>query len=357
MAKSRTGIIVAVVVAALLVAVVLIAFLKPKGEEEKEVEANMAVHTGAVARMTLHRVVSAYGQVMPQPSGPDQAPADSEVASPTAGVVGRILCVEGQRVTKGTVLFELDTRLAEVAVEKARKALVVAQAAFDRQKELLPVEGTSPKAYQQAQGELDAAKGDLAAAETGLALLRIQAPLDGTVVKINSEPGEAVEANTVLAKIIDLGRLVVEAQVPSREAISLKPGQQALFESVAAPGRVVYVGSAIDDKTDTVTVRTSVPPAAGFRPGQFLNVRLVSEERPNVLAVPERAVIANTVGGTEGAIVLVQGEQAVHKPVTIGLRENGWVEVQAEGLKEGMVIVTDDAYAVPQEPTKVHIIK
>ncbi len=357
MAKSRTGVIVAGVAGVVLAAVVLIALLKPKGGEENQPEPDMAVHVGKVSRMTLHSFVTAYGQVLPQPSGVSQAPADSEVASPLAGVVARIFCVEGQRVAKGALLFELDSRMAQVAVEKARKALVIAQANFDRQAELLPVDGTSAKAYQESKGLLDAAKSDLASAETGLALLRIEAPLAGTVVKINSEPGEAVEANTVLAKIIDLDRLVIEAEVPSREAAALKPGQPAQARSGAPAGRVVYVGSAIDENSDTVTVRVSIPASAGYRPGQFLEVRVVSAEHKDVLAVPERALIAKTVGGTEGSLVLVEGEKAVHKPVTIGLREGGWVEVKAEGLKEGAVIVTDDSYAVPEEPTRVHVIK
>lgn len=357
MTRSRTGLIIALGVAGIAAVIIALALLKPKGGEEEQAAADMAVHVGRVTRTTLHRLVTAYGQIMPQPAAPGRAPADAEVASPVSGVVGRISCVEGQRVAKGTFLFELDSRVAEVAVDKARKALVIAEAAFERQKELLPVEGTSPKAYQESQGQLDAARADLAAAETGLALLRIQAPLDGTVVKINSEPGEAVEPNTVLAKIIDLDRLVVEAGVPSREAGSLRTGQTAEFEGATGQGRVVYVGSAIDDRTDTIPVRISLPAGAGFHPGQFLSVRIISEEHKDVLAVPERAVVANTVGGSAGTIVLVEGDKAVHKPVTIGLREGGLVEVEAEGLKEGAAIVTDDAYAVPTEPTKIHIVK
>ena len=363
MNKSRWSIILAVGLVAVLAVVVALFVLKPKGGEEEEAAADMAVHTGTISRATLHQIVTAYGTVMPQPAGQGQVPADSDVASPVAGVVARIDCVEGQRVTKGTALFRLDSRAAEVAVDKAKKALVFAEADFARQKELLPVEGTSPKAYQQAELQLNAARSDLAAAETDLALLRITAPLDGTVVKINAQPGEAVELNTVLATIIDLDRLVVEAAVPSRESGALRVGQAVRFEGegggpAAGPaGRVIYVGAEIDPKTDTVPVRVSVAAANGFRPGRFLMLRIVSGEHKDCLAVPEKAVVADTVAADSGVIVLVEGDQAVRKPVRIGFREGGLVEVEAEGLKEGQVIVTDDAYAVPAEPTKIHIVK
>lgn len=356
MSKSRTGLVFALGAAAVLVIIVALALLKSKGGEEEQAAADMAVHVGTVGRATLHQFVTVYGSVMPQPAGARQVPADSEVASPESGIVAHIDCVEGQRVTKGTVLFRLDSRLAEVAGEKAKKTLAFAEANFARQKELLPVEGTSPKTYQEAEQQLNAARGDLAAAETDLARLRIEAPLDGTVVKINSEPGEAVEPNTVLAKIIDLSRLVVEAGVPSREAALVRVGQTAELESGTTLGRVVYVGSEIDSRTDTVPVRLSLP-AAGYHPGEFLNLRIVSGEHKDCLAVPEKAVVADTVAADSGVIVLVEGDKAVRKPVRIGLREGGLVEVEAEGLREGLVIVTDDAYAIPAEPTKIHIVK
>ena len=356
MSKPRTWIWIAVLAIAVM-AVVLIKVLKPKSGEEEAAAADMAVHVGAVTRATLHRFVTAYGSVMPEPAAPGRAPADAEVASPVAGIVAHVDCVEGQRVAKGAVLFRLDSRLAEVALEKARKSLAFAEANFERQKKLLPVEGTSQKAFQEAEQQQNGARADLTAAQTDLALLQIQAPLDGTVVQVNSEPGEAVELNTVMAKVIDLGRLVAAVNVPSSEAAQLKTGQTAQLGTGSAGGAVVYIGSQVDDKTGTVPVRISIPSSAGFHPGQFLSVRIITEERRDCLAVPEKAAVADTVGADTGVIVLVEGGKAVRKAVTLGLREGGWVEIAGEGLREGLIIVTDDAYAVPAEPTKIHIIK
>jgi membrane fusion protein (multidrug efflux system) len=355
MSKSRTWIII-IVIAAVVAALVFL--LKPKAAEEREeVKADMAVHTGTIARATLHRTVSAYGSVEPEPAMPGRAPADAEVASPMAGVVAHIDCVEGQRVAKGDVLFRLDSRVADVACAKANKALAYAEESFDRQKKLLPVEGTSKKAYLEAEQQLNQARSDLAAAETDLALLRIQAPLSGTIVKINSEPGESVELSTVLAKIIDLGRLVATVNVPSREAPLVRAGQAVRFEGTEAePGKVLYVGSQIDDKNDAVPVRVSLPAGPAFRPGQFLSVRIVCEEKTGCLAVPESAAVADAIGADTGLIVAVEGEKAIRKPVKFGLRESGLVEVVGEGIKEGLVIVTDDAYAVPND-MKIHVIK
>jgi len=357
MSKHRIGIALVVLAAAVLAAVIIIKLVHRKaGEENEEVAADMAVHVGKIQRATLHHFVTAYGSVEPEPAGLGRPPADAQVASPVAGIVVRIECIEGQKVSKGTILFQLDSRLADVAYEKAKKALLFAEENFERQKKLLPVGGTSKKSYLEAEQQLNDARSGLAAAEIDLALLRIKAPLAGTVVKINTEPGEAVELNTVLAAIVDLDRLVAAVNIPNREAALVKAGQQAQFETDSKiPGAVVYIGSKIDEKTDTVPVRISVPAGAGFRPGQFLSVRIVCEEHAGCLVVPEAAVIADSVGSETGKIVLVEDDKAVWKPVKIGLREGGLVEVIGDGLREGLVIITEDAYAVPYA-TKIHII-
>jgi RND family efflux transporter MFP subunit len=354
--RTRTAFIAIAAVG--LAALLIFALIKSRaGEEDEEVVPDMAVHVGAVGRATLHRLVTAYGSVIPDPGGGGRIPAEAEVSSATAGIVARVDVLEGQKVAKGTVLFHLDSRVADVALEKAVQALAFAEANYERQKKLLTVDGTSRKAFQEAEQQLNDARSERAAAETAAALLRIQAPLDGTVVKINVKPGEAVELNTVLAAVVDLDRLVAAVNVPSREAALVKAGQPVRLEA-EGPGSsaVTYVGSRNDEKTDTIPVRISIPAGSEFRPGRYLSVQIVCEEKPDCLVVPEVAVIADSIDGSTGMIVMVEGEKAVHKPVKIGLREGGLIEVEGEGLEEGQVIVTEEAYALTDD-MKIHRIQ
>jgi membrane fusion protein, multidrug efflux system len=349
-----TGLIILAVAAA---ALVLIKGLGGKGAGKEEgIAIDVAVHVGKVVRATLHRYVTAYGTVEPEPPGDGKPAAGALISAPVGGILTEIRCTEGRPVERGAVLFRLDSRLAEVAVAKAEKELAYAGQTYERQKKLLAAEGTSQKAFQEAELLLQTARNDLAAAQTELSLLQIKAPLAGTVVRISARLGQSVETNAVLAEVIALERLVVTAQVPSREAGLLKPGQPVDFGAgSAAAGKVTVVGKDIDPKTDTVLVRAAVPAGAGFRPGQFVTIRIVSEERRDVLAVPEMSLITDSVGGDAGSIVLVEGGKAVRRHVQSGLRESGLVEVEGEGLKEGLIIVTEEAYAVPAE-AKVHII-
>lgn len=349
--QVTTGLIVLAAVAA---AVFLIKAIGPKGGEEEEIVTDVGVHVGKIVRATLRRYVTAYGTVEPEPSGGGRPAAGAYISAPVGGILTEIGCTEGRSVERNALLFRLDTRLADVAVAKAEKELAAAEQTYERQKKLLAADGTSQKSYQEAELGLATARSELAAARTELALREIRAPLAGTVVRIAARIGLAVEPNAVLAEVIALDRLVVTAQVPSRDAAELKAGQPVVWSAGnAAGGSVLVIGRDIDPKTDTVLVRASLPAGAGLRPGQFLTIRIVAEERRDVLAVPEESVVPGPEGGT--VLMVVEGDRAVPKPVRAGLRDGGLAEVEGDGLAEGLVIVTTDAYNLAGE-SKVHII-
>jgi membrane fusion protein (multidrug efflux system) len=353
---SKRRVVTAIIVlAAALSIIVLIKALRPKGTGEGEDPApDVAVHVGKIVRATLHRFVTAYGTVEPEPPGDGRPAAGALISAPVGGILAEIPIPEGRPVAKGDILFRLDTRVAKVAVLKAENQLRFAETTFERQKQLLATDGTSLKTYQEAEQQLNAARDDLAAAKTDLALHEIAAPLSGTLVRLNARIGQAVDPSAVLAEVVALDRLVVSARVPSREAALLRPGQPVELESGSPDGgTVTFVGKDVDPGNDTVLVRISVPKGAGVQPGRFLSVRIVCEERRDRLAVPEASIVPGPGGGS--LLMVLEGDRAVPKPVTAGLREGGLAEVEGEGLREGLVIVTEDAYSLTGE-TKVHVV-
>jgi membrane fusion protein (multidrug efflux system) len=109
----------------------------------------------------------------------------------------------------------------------------------------------------------------------------------------------------------------------------------------------------VDPKTATVLVRVSVPPDSGLRSGQFVHVRVITEERAGKLAVPREAIYTDHDG--QSTLSIVAGDVAKQKPVKVGLRDGNLVEVEGEGIAEGVTVVTLGSYALPQE-TKVRIL-
>lgn len=325
------------------------------------------VEVARIVRTTLRSYVEASGTVEPQPATIASPSAQATVASPVGGLIAEIKTAEGARVMQGDVLFRLDSRVADVEVARAAQAEAFAESAFKRQQQLGAGEATSQRLYQEAEAALAAAKNDLGAAQARRALLDVKAPLSGTVVSLHGKPGDSVDPTTVLAEIVDLDRLVVTTQVRAAEIGRVKPGQPvALLDAAAAPetasnpaatpgrrGSVTYVGAVVDPKTDTVTVRASVPRGAGFRPGQFVEVRVLISERVDCLAAPVEGLV--TEGG-KTMLAVVKGDVATKVEVKAGVREGALVEVEGEGIAEGLSVVAAGAYGMPHE-TKIRVIE
>ncbi len=329
----------------------------PASEDAQEPSPVVGVHVAPIVRATLREYVDTLGTVEPEPASGRRRPASARVAAPVAGLLSEVRCAEGERVSEGSVLFRLDSRVADVAVARARQALPFAEAAFERQKALGPGEATSQRQYQEAEQGLAAARNDLASAEALRALLDVRAPLAGTVVKVNARPGDAIDPTTLLAEVIDLDRLMVSAVVRSSEVGRVRPDQAAELSAsgsasakdpaaIAVHGTVVFVGAQVDSRTDSVAVRASVPAGAGLRPGQLLTVRICTAEHKDRLAVPVEALV--TEAGAP-AIAVVDGDRAVKRPVKPGLRDGPLVEVEGEGLREGLTVVAAGAYGLPSE--------
>jgi membrane fusion protein (multidrug efflux system) len=100
-------------------------------------------------------------------------------------------------------------------------------------------------------------------------------------------------------------------------------------------------------------VRISLDTDAGLRPGQFVTARIVVEERLQRLAVPINSVVTNE---NTSLIALVEGDLAKQKLVKLGLRDGSFVEVEGEGIKEGMTVVTEGVYGLPPE-TRIRVVK
>lgn len=336
----------------------------PQAADEPEAVTEVAVQTGKITRATLHRYVMAYGVVEPEPAIHGKPAASSKIAAPIAGILTQTFCEEGQSVKKGATLFELDTRTADALVAKAEVAVAFAEKNFARKQQLNATDNVSRKLYDEAEQVLQAARKDLTNAQTQRELLRIKAPLSGTVAAIHVKVGETIGLNMVLVDLIDLERLDIALKIPSQEAISLRLGQPVDITlgmkrannqgtQTTQQGKVIFISPQVDPLTDTVLVRASINSGDALRPGQFVSARIIVEERNDRLTVPIESVVSKETGST---IAVVEGNTAKQIAISPGLRDGKLVEITGDAIQEGMTVVTQGAYGLPAE-THIRVIK
>jgi len=291
----------------------------------------ISVQVGALKRMTLHQYVAAYGTVDAAPATATQPAAGGPLSAPTAGTVAKVNVVAGQQVNKGDVLVELNSASATSDYAKAE---------VDRQEKLLAQQNTSLKNAQDARAQL--------------ASLQVIAPVSGTITSLNVKPGQSVDTTTVIAEVIDLGRLAVSAKIPETQAGQLQAGQEVqVLTQPPVAASLLFVSPQINPDDGTVTAWASLPADSGLRPGQFVQFRIVTAVHTNCLAAPAASVVTDDSGNS--TISLVNDDEATQTNVQTGFREDDWVELTAPDLKEGASIVTVGAYGLPQQ-TKIKIV-
>ena len=338
-------------------AVFSLVFLQNVESEDENTEPQVDVSVSKIQKATLRSYVTGYGHVEAEPAIEGRSSAGAKITSSVAGIITEIKCYEGLVVKKGAVLFLLDSRIAEAELEKAKQAMAFAEKSFQRQKELQQSDATSDKIFQEMENQLAVAKNDLAAAQTNLSYYRVSAPFSGTITSLMVSPGEYIDSNMIMAEVIDLSRLVAVVNIPVSEASDLRSGQSVEIKtdnsSLPVSGRLLFLSPGVDAASGSVTAYISLPPNSGLKPGRFVSARIISNER-DCLAVPTESLVRDP---EDGWIISVVAEgRSKRIKVKTGLRDNGKVQVDAEGLKDDMTVITLGTYALPDD-TKVNIIE
>jgi cobalt-zinc-cadmium efflux system membrane fusion protein len=265
---------------------------------------------------------------------------------------------------------------AEADYLKALGQRRLAAKAHARERQLFGAELASRQELDEAAQKLEASELDVAQAAEGLRVLGygdgelsalsrrnrvavahvVTAPKAGTVVERHAAVGEAVSPDhePPLFRLLDLGTVRVEAELPERELLAVKAGQAAEVALVAldgrgVPGRVVAVSPLIDAGTRTGRALIDVPNAQGrLKPGMSARVRIDVGAR-QVLALPMAAVQEES--GQAYAYVALGGDRYRETALKLGARLDGAIEVLS-GVRPGDTVVTQGSFDLRSQARK-----
>jgi HlyD family secretion protein len=131
---------------------------------------------------------------------------------------------EGDNVKRGDLLFTVDDDLQKADVVVRNTAVINAQQAFDRAKELLKSAAGTQRTYDDAEAALRQAKANLEWAQTRLARRNAHSPGDGTIEQIYYRPGETVPAGRPVVALLPPGNLKIRFFAPQAALPELKYG-------------------------------------------------------------------------------------------------------------------------------------
>lgn len=231
-------------------------------------------------------------------------------------------------------------------LDEARRALDGAQAA--REAALAQARGNRPEGVESrlAEARLAQARATLELAVAKQANTVIRAPAAAVVVKKRVELGDVVTQGKLLFDLATDGETQIVLQVDEKNLGRLRVGQAASVLADAYPGQpfaaeIFYLAPAVDAAKGSVEVKLRVAaPPAFVKPDMTVSVEIKVGERSAALSLPAAAV--RDAGSARPWVMLIDAGRAARRPVTLGLRGTGVVEVAA-GLKGGEAVIPLEA--------------
>ena len=294
------------------------------------------------------------------------AEAESTVAvhAQVTGAITSVNFTEGDDVKEGQVLFTLDRRPLEAALQQVQanlaRDLAQSQDARTQAERYQTLAGRGLVSGQELQAKATAAtaldatvQADRAAIENATVQLdyaTIKAPISGRTGALIVHPGNLVRANdatplVVINRIVPMNVSfgVPEGQLPALKRYlaerTLRVEANAPSETRASMGRITFIDNAVDPTTGTIKVKGSFPnDDRRLWPGQFVNVVVTLKTDPAAVVVPTAAIQAGQQG--DFAFVVKPDQTVDLRQVTVD-RTAGPESVVKDGLKPGETVITD----------------
>ncbi|SKC86128.1 efflux RND transporter periplasmic adaptor subunit [Ohtaekwangia koreensis] len=287
-----------------------------------------------------------------------------ELRPQVSGYITSIYVKDGQKVTRGQKLYEIDRskyqaaiRQAQANVQSAKANLQRVKQDLDRYERLLEKEAIARQQvdyaradYQTAESQLASAEAQLSSASTDYNYSVITAPFDGTIgisqVRIGAQvsPGQPL-LNTISSEdpmatdfVINEGELPRFNRLRSSTIDSLFTLTFSDGVRYEHPGKLMAIDRAIGRQSGTITVRLTFPnPKRELFPGMTVNVNVLNQDIGEQVVIPYKSV---TEQMGEYYVYVVQGDSVQQRRLVLGTRLQQSVVVR-DGLKDGETIVTE----------------
>ncbi|MFZ1947630.1 MAG: efflux RND transporter periplasmic adaptor subunit [bacterium] len=292
------------------------------------------------------------------------------VAPKISGVITRITKRIGDRVSRGETIARIDDgeytqallqaeaelKIAQANLAEARARLELSEKEFERVQymeskgiasvadlETATAEASSMEARAQlAQAQVEQREAAVASARIKLGYTVLSASEPGFIGERFVDEGAMVGANSAVASVVAIDRVIVRTTVVERVYGRIRPGQPATVEADALPdrayaGTVSRIAPRLDESSRVAQMEVEIAnDSLDLKPGMFCKLTVVLSSKDSAQVVPGQAVV--TRNGSSGVFVVRPGEGIVrYFPVEIGITTPEVAEIVSPTI-EGLVV-------------------
>ena len=333
--KKKSTLWIAIVMVALVAFFLKLAFTKSddkdkrgdKGKVEKKVDAIIVKPSLLINEISVSGSLLAFEEV--------------ELKNEVAGRVVKINLPEGKFVKKGTLLVKLFDDDLQSSLHKLTTQLAIQQKIYNRQSELLKVNGISQNDYDQTGLLLNSLKADIEVEKTLIRKTEVLAPFDGVIGLRNISIGAIVTPSTLLSTIRTANKIKLDFSVPEKYSSVISTGMKVKFKmsnnDKTYDATVIATEQGINVGTRSLKVRALVNSSAReLVSGAFANVTLRLSENHNALMIPTQTIIPEE---ENKSVIVARNGKAHFITVQTGIRKASDIEI-TDGLQPGDTVIT-----------------
>ncbi len=282
-----------------------------------------------------------------------------QVSFKAGGQIARLDVKEGDYVSKGEMIAELDDKDYQIALSASKAQYTQLKNEVERIKVLYERNSVSKNEYEKAAYGLEQVAADLQAKENQIEYTKLHSPASGYVQRVASHVGEMVNAGTAVVTLIDVEQMEVEVELP----YNIYQQRENLGDFVAILDGKEYQLKKLNvipkaKSSQQYTMLLALPTDKNIREASGANVEVRFSVNKNSSAkvemtVPESAIVYNN---TEAAVwVLNQDSTISRRPINLGSMKDGEVVV-VQGL-EGTETIVRAGATMLYDGEKVKVLK
>lgn len=305
--------------------------LEKSGTGEKPVEVPVTVH--ATVNAPFEHILDVKGVV--------ESRTTVTITPKMAGMITRLAVTNGQGVTKGQLLVEIDNAMIKAGLDEVQTQLDLATTLFEKQKRIFDQKAGSEVQFLTAKTQKEALERRLASLKEQLEMSRIYAPVSGIVENLTPRVGETAMPGMPMFTIVNTGDMRVVADLAETYVKDVQTGDKVeiIFPEIGdtLSSRISTAARAVNPISRTFRVEAQVRPVpAALRPNMTATVVINDRTIENAITVPLVSIVRE---GSKAHVYVVNEKNVVERrDVETGLVTDGMIQV-VSGLQANEKVI------------------
>lgn len=261
------------------------------------------------------------------------------------GTVNQIMIKTGDKVAAGQTVALLDDAVIKQGLAELDNQLLFATDLYEKQKSLWDQKLGTEIQYLSAKNNKEAIEKRIATTKEQWEMIKVKAPIQGVIDEVIIKPGGSVAPGMPIARLVNLSKLEIIAEVPESFAGKVKNGNaiRIHFPDIDKEydSKIMYVSPIINQVNRTFKVKAALPAnMSGVLPNMLALIKIIDYSNPKAHVLPINIIQKDSKGDFVMAADTVNGQWvAVKKPVAIGRYYNDKVEIMS-GINATSKVIT-----------------